>query len=194
MEELVNKTYVYCERRGIVTQEEKDWFCYGLSKRLNSLIVGIPAFLIAVLLSNFQTAISFMFSFFWIRSRTNGFHARTELQCVAISLFSEIVFLSIVRQLLNIYIVLLICISSIVCIFSLAPYNHPKMNFTDAEIKGCKTSARKRILVLVSVILASYAYGFVNVSNGLSIGCAMAEVFLCLAYICDWRKKNGKKK
>lgn len=190
---MINSIYdritQYCVQNGIVAEEDVPWLRYGIEKRVATVLCGIPCFLLAVCLSDIITSISFFASFFLLRRRTGGYHAKTTWGCLAASVFIEVFFFCVVYPLLNSRSILLLNAAVAFLIFLLAPHNHPNMHLSDDEIIVLRKSARTTTLLLVSIVMLSQIIGLSSVSRGLTIGTAMAAFMLCLAYINDWRLK-----
>lgn len=183
----------YCIAKQIISPADRSWFKYGLEKRIYSIVVSVPFLLTAIILSDMPTAITFFISFYCLRSRTNGFHARTVWWCFALSIFFEIVFIGVIQPLISIPITLLLAIISAVFIHFLAPYNHPNMHLSPKEISICRLSSRLRASGILACILISYILGLLNMVIGFSLGLVMAACLLCLAYINEWRKTLHEK-
>jgi accessory gene regulator B len=181
-------------QKGIITADQTEVFIYCLDKRVSSLMVGIPCFLLAVAISDFWGAIAFNASFFLIRKYSNGFHANTVLNCLISSIFCEFVFLGLIYPVLSPIFVLAGVILSSLAIFFLAPYNHPAFDYSSEEITACRKHALIRTTVLSALALVAMAFNIPSLSKGISLGCAMAGASLCFAYLIDWRKTYGNPK
>lgn len=192
MGKIMNAIVNSCIQRKIITEDDAEWFRYGLEKRLLSIIMSIPFFAIAAALSNFWVASSFFFSFYFLRYRMSGYHAKSVLACTVASLSLEFLFFCIVYPLLNCFASGMIMIIVILLVVSLAPYNHPNMNFTDEELLACKKSSRTRLCLLVLIFFLALIHNWDWIVKGFALGCAMASPLLCIAYISEWRIKIWK--
>lgn len=193
MEKIMNIIVSFCIQRKIITEVDAEWFRYGLEKRLLSIIMSIPFFIIATLLSNLYVASAFFFSFSYLRSRMSGYHAKSVMLCTIMSLFLELIFFCIIYPLLNRFASGIIMTIVILLVTSLAPYNHPNMNFTTSELHACKKSSRIRLCFLSVIFFTALACNWNWIIKGISLGCAMAALLLCIAYLLDWRNKIWKK-
>lgn len=101
MQKLIDKLTDYCVKEAFIKPEEVLWFKYGLEKRLSTIIVGIPFLIIAFLISDFLCAISFFATYFFVRKYIGGYHAKTVYGCIIFSLTVELVFLIVVRYVIN---------------------------------------------------------------------------------------------
>lgn len=172
-----------CLRKGIITEEQVPWFRYGLEKRIYTVIGLIPFVIIAILLTNLATALSFIGAFYALRSRTSGYHAPTLGRCMLISLAAELLFLLVLYPCLTLTCAVIVSAICVVFILIAAPYNHPNMHLSKEEIYALKHSVRRRsIVLLVLICILSYAQ-LADIAKGLTTGIAMAAGMLCLAYI-----------
>lgn len=72
----------YCIDNNILPPEDFPWLRYGIEKRLLSIAGIVISVTLASALSDPYTAISFCGSFYYLRSRTNGYHAKTVRSCL----------------------------------------------------------------------------------------------------------------
>ncbi len=180
----------YCLVRGYVSEKQAPWLSYALKKHLSSLAGTIPMLILASLLSTPITACAFYFSFVWLRSRTNGVHAKTFLGCAVASLLSVLFFVGILYPLFS-DIVMIICIlGSVVIIWHFAPFNHPNMHLTREEKIACAGSAKRRVVSLLSGAFVLRVLNLQEASTGIILGIAMAAVLLALAYL--FKGKEGE--
>ncbi len=187
MHSLIGRLADYCVDKQIISPAQSSWFIYGLEKRLATVMVGIPFLLLAVIMSNIPCAVSFFAAYFFVRKYTGGFHANTVLGCLLFSLLFEVLLLAIVYPILN-TIVIICCVTVCVpVIYILAPYNHPNMHLTAAEIAACKKHARIRIWVIFAIVTAACVSGLAEVAKGVTLGIALASFLLCLGHIFDRR-------
>ena len=177
-------------QQGIIDETQVDWFVYGIEKRIASVCMFPPFFLIALFWTSPICAVSFFSSFYLLRRRMSGYHARSMGMCLFLSLILEMLFLGVVypvMQGIRIFIVIGICI---LLIFTLAPFNHPNMNFTDSELSACRSSTRITACILSLASVMTYFIDLHEIAKGLSVGIAMATFLLCVAYILEWRNKH----
>lgn len=179
----------YCISNALIFKDNEAWFRYGLEKRLCTLVVLIPFSIIAVYLSGFWTATTYIISFFYLRSQTNGYHAKTHWGCFIGSLLLELFFLMAIEPMLNVNQVLVMVSIAVVVVFYLAPYNHPMMNLDDREYAACKKVARIRCILLAISCYACVLCGLHEISEGISLGCAMTSTLLILAIITERRSQ-----
>lgn len=183
MQRCVHCLTQYCIRNGIIKEDDADWFRYGLSKRLSTIAVAIPFFLLAMLLTDFATACSFYIAFFFLRTKTNGFHAETVLGCLAVSLVSEVLLCIILHPLLSNISRVVISLGCIIVVFKLAPVIHDNLPLSAKEIANLRETSRLRGCLLGALILATQLAQFTEVANGLVLGITMAATMLCFPYI-----------
>lgn len=194
MHSLVDCISGFCLRKGIVTDNQLPWFKYGLEKRISSILVSIPFFFLAVILSDIFVASAFFTCFYVLRSRTNGFHAKTFWGCFFLSIVYVILFIGVLYHILDTAAIGLVAIIGASCIWMLAPFNSSEMHLSNAEEKACRTSSR---ISSISILLGGFVFqgfGLATITKGLFLGIAMAAYLLCLAYILNGGFYHGKRK
>jgi accessory gene regulator B len=194
MQKIVDRITRYCVNEKIVSPEDVPWLQYGLEKRISTLIVGIPFLIVAFAISNFLCALSFFFSYFYVRKYSGGYHAKTICGCLTFSLLLVLIFLGILPYLLTPKVLWGLLGISILTILRLAPYNHPNLHLTSDEIKACQKSEHIRVYVASLICLFAFLAGFQDIAYGSTIGIAMVATLLCLGYIHDWRNTHNERK
>ena len=135
-------------------------------------------------------AVSFIASFYFLRSCINGFHAKTIYGCLFISLATELLFLLGLCPILTLSRSIIINTICIPLILWLAPYNDSKIHFSTTEVIALKKRIRRRILVLASIMCISSVIMLSDIVSGLTAGIAMATFMLSLSYITKRRNSN----
>lgn len=190
MTKVINWIVTTSLKHQIISEKDEPWFRYGIEKRLTTIITGIPFFTLAILLTNFLVACVFLFSFYILRSRMNGYHEKKFLFCFIHSLLLESILLLLIFPVLNqaaIYVISPICT---IGVFILAPYNHPNMHYSKKELYACKMSSRIRITIITICSIAACLWGYTDLAKGITLGSMMAVYLLCLAYLRKGGKRN----
>lgn len=180
---IVDKLTALCIEREYLDCADEELFHFEIERRLSTIVIAIPFFILAVLLSNFTVASTFFWSFYFLRERTSGYHSATFGKCVCVSLALEVVFLKLVCSQLTSTISAVVYICFVVIILCLAPFVHPNFPLSNNEFETCKKDLRYRIFLISCIMLFSYILQLEYVIYGITTGVAMAGFLLCLAYI-----------
>ena len=172
-----------CIDNGYITQEQAPWLHYGIEKRITTFLISIPMLIVGSLISSPAMVVSFYISFCLLRSRTNGFHAKSFGGCFVLSLLTEVVFLDFFPRVWNETVATTLLIVSTISIFTLAPYNHPNMDLSSDELIECARSAKKRLLTLILLVIVMYTLHLNQIATWILLGIVMVAVTLTLAYI-----------
>ena len=181
--ECVNAFTDMCIRKGYVSVERAPWLQYALEKRVTSILISIPIIVLGFILAPPAMVISFYFSFYLLRVRTNGFHASSVLRCFLLSLIGVGFFLGVFPKILGNMMEFTLLAVSVILIYKLAPYNHPNMNLTDEESKACAKSAKKRLSILTLLSVALFIMELKQLATGSLLGIVMVAVTLIFAYV-----------
>lgn len=192
MQRCINWLVDYCIAHNFIEKKMEPWLRYSIEKRVFTIIGLIPFLLLALLLTNSPMAISFIASFYFLRSCINGFHAKTIYGCLFISLATELLFLLGLCPILTRSRSIIINTICIPLILWLAPYNDSKIHFSTTEVIALKKRIRRRILVLASIMFISNVIMLSDIVSGLTAGIAMATFMLSLSYITKRRNSNEK--
>lgn len=180
---LVDWITNYLVKNEIIDSETSEWFTYGVLHRLSTLSAILLLYPIASYLSSWTTALGFLLSFFFLRKRTNGYHAKSFLRCLVFSVLSVIIiFLLILPHLTNNWILGSTIVSGVV-IFLLSPYRHPNINMTKEEIKASAFLAKRNMTALFVVVLCTQGQPLQSISIGVSLGISYTAFLLVLAYL-----------
>lgn len=179
-----------CINKGYITQDQAPWLRYGIEKRITTFLVSIPMLIIGSLISSPAMSVSFYFSFFFLRTRTNGIHAESFSECFILSILAEVFFLGVLPCIWNRTTAILLLFTSAISIFILAPYDHPNMKLSSKELAECARSAKKRLFTLVLVLIVLYLLKLDQFASGVLLGIVMVAVTLIFAYIPKGGKRN----
>ncbi|GEM_PF-1004127 len=179
---------------GIVAENDKEWFHYGLQKRFTSSISACVFFIIAVVLSNVCVACTYLGCFYFLRVRTNGYHAKTYIGCIISSIVIETFFLMAVLPKLNELWVFLLNGISFVIILIYAPVNSMNMHFDNDEILACKKSVQKRLALVATLLIFMCVLPFEDAAKGITLGNTMTMCLVVVAIIKKECTENEKSK
>lgn len=139
-----------------INADNREIYAYALENFISSLITWIIFSLAAILLKIPYQMIIFVVFYAPIRKFAGGFHAKTRIGCLLLSLFSTL-FLIYISMLISKstlwYIGAIVCISlSIILIYTFAPVDHPNRRLT-LEKKYLNRQTSRYIIVTESVLV-----------------------------------------
>lgn len=194
MHSLLYRFALGCVEEKIIAEEELEWLVYGLEKRITTAITAIFFLLIGIHLADATSVIAFLSSFYFLRVRTNGYHANSFFGCLIISLLLEGFFLKLVLPALNSSIFFLLNIADFWTIFLFAPFTNRNMHLDDEELMACRKTSRIRISLLFTASMLLYTFDELNVSKGILLGNTMTALLLIIAYIKREKEKTKNEK
>lgn len=172
-----------CIKRGYISEKQAPWLCYALKKHMGSLVASLPILILASYLATPVVACFFYYSFCWLRSRTNGIHAKTFRGCIVASVLCVFIFMGLMYRLITVPIMLVLLLLSTVIIWFFAPFNHPNMHLTNSEKVACMNSARCRLVLLLLGALILQILNKHEAATGIILGVTMAAFLLASAYL-----------
>lgn len=179
-----------CIQKEYVSQDEAQWLRYALEKRITSTIVFVPLAIIGLLIANPASLFTFLITFLLLRTRTNGFHARSVGRCLLYSILGEVFFLRLLPTLWNEIIAFIALTMSIMLIWAYAPYNHPNMDLSSEEVVACARSAKLRLSILVLALCVFYILRQPQLAEGIRMGIILTASTLVMAR--ELKCKNAK--
>lgn len=182
MTTLINAIVCYCIQNQIILPGQETWFRYGLEKRISGIYVLLPCAILALILSDLWTASSFLVSFYYLRSRTGGYHAHTPFLCLCSSILLLLLFFLVLLPILNTTLIIVLIVISLIIVFVLAPINHPNMHLSRDEYQACKQCSHKRVLKLSASTLILNYFGVFSCARGIALGCTLVSLLICLAH------------
>lgn len=185
---LLYRFALSCVEKRIIDQQELDWLVYGLEKRITTIVTAMFFMLIGIHLANMLSVFAFMSSFYFLRVRTNGYHANSFIACLIFSLLLELLFLKLMLPALNVFVFLFLNTVSFFIIFFFAPFANCNMHLDEDEFRACRKTSRIRISVLSTISVLLHISGKFDVSKGITLGSTMTALLLVIAYI----KKEGE--
>ena len=171
-----------CVHREYLSQDEAQWLRYALERRIISITTFIPLAIIGCLITDPSTVLAFFITFCTLRTRTNGFHAKSVSRCFLYSLLGELLFLNVLPSVWNDIIAFIALTASGLLIWFLAPFNHPNMNFSSEEVNACAKSAKERLSMLFFTLVVLYVWKQHQLALGILLGIVMTASTLIIAY------------
>lgn len=137
----------------------------------------------------------FMVTFFSLRGRTGGFHAKTPFICYLGTLFTYYAVSKVFTPFLmvNSYSMYGMAGISVIIIFLFAPINHPNLALDREEIRQCKKYARVLAVLVFIYICTSIWLSFDPVySSYVTVGVGLDAGFMLLAKLFKQEVKEDE--
>lgn len=192
MQKIIERVGIWCVENEIVHKKDVCWLVYGLIKRILAGLALVPFFFLTAIITDWGKAAGFLFSFYILRSRINGYHAKSIGGCFIQSIAVVFIFWYYIYSIMLYSQILTIAGLYLPVIWFLAPYNHPQMHYSDKELHACRLSARKRVVIILTIYLVARCLSFQSLCEGLAMGTVLAGTLLLLAYFLEWRKMYEK--
>ena len=171
-----------CIQKEYVSQDEVPWLRYALERRIVSLHAFVVLLITGLLITPPATLLAFLITFCSLRSRTNGYHAKSVGRCLFYSTLGEVFYLRILPDVWNDVFAFIALAASIILIWFFAPYNHPNMDLSPEEIIACAKSAKWRLSTLIFALSILYALQQYQLALGILLGVVMTASTLVMAY------------
>lgn len=179
---LINRCTDFCVKNGIVADDDAAWFSYALERRICNCTAVLLLFPLGCWLSNWRVSLSFFLSFYFLRKRASGFHAKTFAGCFVFSTICAFTIFRFTAPLCSTTVQVVICAVSTALIFGLAPFDHPNMHMSSTELDASRKIARRNTVILDTAFLVANICNAYDFAVGISLALGYTALLLLLAY------------
>lgn len=148
MEALTKQIVTHWVQRGFVDESQAEWCVYGLLCRITTVCTFCVVITVGTLVSDVRYALLFSLAFMYLRTYTNGHHAKTYVRCLINSIAIEVMAVTL-AQYLSLSSSLPLAVVSSFVIFLKAPVNDANMHYTNEEIFAVRQKCRIRLYILL---------------------------------------------
>ncbi len=184
---LIDKIGNRFVRDGIIAEEDKELYTFGMQQGVIILLNIISTIIIGLIFNMVWQSVVFLLAYMPLRSYAGGYHARTQFRCYWISLFIAAVALLGMREIHWTSLSALISVIISACIiFMLAPVEDANKPLDASEKIIYKKKTRRIFLFEVFITLV---FWFIN--KEISVCCLM--VFIILSIMLLLGLNNNRK-
>lgn len=184
---MVEKMTSYFVINGIIEDEEREIYSYGLHQALLIIINIGTALLIGFLFRRFCEVLIFMLAYIPLRTYGGGYHAKTEMKCYFSSIALIIVSLLLIKVIpVTKLLTITLCTFSGVIVYTLAPVEDTNKILNDIQINLYRRKTRFILGIEILIVLVLYLLGFKTFSFIISL-----SIFLISLMMIAGRIKNG---
>jgi accessory gene regulator B len=124
-------------KRELIAEEFLEWCIYGIEKRLSMFTTWTLLILLGSYCFGFRRTISFAVCFVTLRKYSNGYHAKTYIHCLLLSLILQSVSMILIKALPTKFFGFVWIFSDFV-ILKIAPVNNNQLHLTQSELSALK--------------------------------------------------------
>ncbi len=154
MEKLLDKLMSKLIKEGYVKDDEAEIVRYGLELTIMKTLVSAIMLIAAILLKCFIAVLIFMAVYQPMRSCCGGYHAKTRIACLIISMFILAAVIAAVKFIIDParpYVSLVLLLMGTAVILLIAPVDTPTKPFDDVE----RRVFRKRSILITAAAAAA---------------------------------------
>lgn len=150
-----------CLHRQWISKSQLDWCVYALEKWINSLSSFFFFFLLSVPTGKSVQAFVFFLTFFTLRRRLGGWHAKYAWSCQITGILLMLFVIYLIGPKLEVldvqFLALMDALVLLVC-FVVAPIYPPQLNFTYLAAKDNKR--RKNFTLVIIIVIQTFSLFF----------------------------------
>lgn len=152
MERIEQRLADHLCRKGYISEEEVDWCVYGLKKRFLTVVTAAILWVLGMLVSNWWQAVLFVCAVAFLRTYTNGYHAKTYRGCLALSCAVTVLSLLLVPY-VNTALALVLFVPAAAVIARFSPLNDDQIHLTKEEVAAMRKKVCLRLTILCVLFL-----------------------------------------
>lgn len=178
LEKIAGKVVARWLDKGVIEEEDKEVYEYGMVLSLEYLASIVTTAFIALITKEIFTCMIFYICFANLRSYTGGFHAKTFVRCYLYS--TGIILVSVLMIKFDMIVIMyyrVLGMMSFIYIVIMDPIVHENREVTEKEKKIFSRCKNKNVLVIVSAIVISAGFRFFKFEK--SMESAMIAVVIC---------------
>lgn len=179
---LTRKIVSYFLAKNYIAENQVEWCEYVVAQKLCAVVL-LPIMIGAgCLVAPLWQVIVLNIGVYYLRSRTNGFHAESIVGCLVFSSLCEAAALKAVAvfSAMPLWISVAIYGAALLTVFMLAPINNERIHYSEQEIAQIKVSIRVRLLIYSAVTIGLY-FRASTASVCLIMAAAVVAILLVIA-------------
>ncbi|MDR2590068.1 MAG: accessory gene regulator B family protein [Oscillospiraceae bacterium] len=186
MTAIVKKITSNWSNSGIINEEDIDIYVYGLEILLYSLFNIIAILITAAIYGYMLESIILVIVIIPLQAYGGGYHANTHLRCFLIMYIGWWLVVHLL-QFINTPISVILCLLSVIVIFSLAPISNQNVPMSEKHRKKLRTIIRIITLIItcLSIIFSSMFKISSHIGITIAVGLGITTLSMLLAYIKD---------
>ena len=145
MEQIANRLTHRLLCGGYIEADQLEWCRYAVMRRCMGALSFLVMVLAGALLVDWRAAVLFTAAFRFLRIRTGGYHAKTPMRCLLVSLCMQLCSLFAARQICGVWFYGALAILSVGLIVRLAPANNAALHLTPEEMAALRPAIRARV-------------------------------------------------
>lgn len=135
-----------------ISSNQVEWCYYMIIHRTMNIVSFLILVPIGSLIVDWPSSIFFVSGYRFLRSRTGGYHAKSPMLCLILSVFLQIIILPLVNVSIPLSVLFGVLVLSLPIIIFLSPANNAEIHFTDSEIQAIKPRIIARIFIIVFLV------------------------------------------
>lgn len=158
LQKVTDRITFFLLQNQMLNEGEQEWCSYLLQKKIMTWISMAILFLVGSIIANPICTFVFLENLVFLRTRANGYHAKTPRKCLMFGIFVVLVafmFIRVMRP--NLFFNIAMIVAGVIIMWYVYPAMDKK---TTAIIRENKEKLRRR--VIVELIMASVLIAFSN--------------------------------
>ena len=193
LQRVTERMAFFLLKEEILQEKDFEWCIYLFQKWIFTVATSMIIFLIGLLIASPIQILVYHINFLILRKRSGGYHAKTPLRCLGLSIVIELNVLLIARQIQNsLFMNIFIFSLSIIILWFVFPV---KQDENREEMIANKKILRKIAIVEIFVFVCFICSWKSPIGNNVWGYWNLGNLVVALSLITSkWRRENGKEK
>lgn len=188
---MIDKYINLMIKNGMILQSDEEIYKYKVTCLVEKIVMISVMILISLFFKETTGVIIFIVTFFWLRSRTGGFHLDSFSGCFICTISIEIVVILLIKsQIVPIVISNILSAIASIIILVLGASNHPNMDYEKEEYYFNKKYAR---VIVIIEFLAILFFSGLEISGeyiqAMEYSVILTAILLIMAFTMGQHKK-----
>lgn len=159
LEQMVHRIALFLVRKDILDNEDILWGEYLMKKRILSIGISLILLLVGLKIAGLFESMIYTINFMLLRRRAGGYHAKSLLQCMILSVIVQIIVFGLIENIRNSSLLFAVIefwgvLGSTLIILLLYPRKYESYGMDWEEWTANKKIVRKMILLEMAVYIA----------------------------------------
>lgn len=167
----------------IIEANQEALCIYEVERRISTFMSFCILMAVGTWVSSPLPAFAFISTVLFLRARTSGYHARSYITCLMLSIVAESIILLLILPVMTLSVCVCLMVISYWVIWHFAPVNHMNLQLEQEELAVNKKASRLRLVIVSLIAVGLVLFSFDMIAYSVSLGTAFTSVLIVVAHI-----------
>ena len=167
----------------IIEANQEALCIYEVERRISTFMSFCILMVVGTWVSSPLPAFAFISTVLFLRARTSGYHARSYITCLMLSIVAESIILLLILPVMTLSVCVCLMVISYWVIWHFAPVNHMNLQLEQEELAVNKKASRLRLVIVSLIAVGLVLFSFDMIAYSVSLGTAFTSDLIVVAHI-----------